>query len=174
MARYQRPSRLQGGDPALSSLERQVRFRRKTGGRDRGWIICYPDCSPADSKYVIFLSVSSCRALTSTTVVCKMINFIRSPMWITAEFHAELAPQGRETRFSPEEIEKFKADPQYFLQYRKRLYNLSGANFPVYFKTSDKQKSARERFTAMMRERLNFDEGLCEKIIPDFAVGCRR
>ena len=103
-----------------------------------------------------------------------MINFIRSPTWITAEFNADLAPQGRETRFSPEQIEKFKTDPEYFLEYRKRLYNASGANYPVYFKDSEKQKLAKERFSLMMKERLNFDDELCKQIIPEFAVGCRR
>ena len=103
-----------------------------------------------------------------------MISFIRSPTWITAEFNADLAPEGRETKFSQEQIDKFKNDPEYFLDYRKRLYNASGANYPVYYKDSQRQKLAKERFTQMMKERLNFDEDLCARIIPEFSVGCRR
>ncbi|KIW12770.1 hypothetical protein PV08_07957 [Exophiala spinifera] len=109
-----------------------------------------------------------------TPIVAEMVSFIRSRTWITAEFNADLAPQGRETRYSAEQIEKFKTDTQYFLDYRKRLYNASGANYTVYYKDSEKQKLAKQRFTQMMKERLNFREDLCSRIIPEFAVGCRR
>lgn len=112
--------------------------------------------------------------LNTSTVAKEMINFIRSPTWITPEFNADLAPQGRETKFSGEQIERFKSDSDYFLQYRKRLYQASGANYPVYYKDSPNQKSARERFGLMMKERLGQNEELASKLIPSFSVGCRR
>lgn len=103
-----------------------------------------------------------------------MISFIRSPTWITREIDEDLAANGRDTKYSKEEIERFKSDPQYFLEYRKSIHNSLGATFSVFFRDSEEQRVARAEFKEMMRARLKFDEELCEKIIPSFSVGCRR
>ncbi|KAF5988508.1 monooxygenase [Fusarium coicis] len=85
--------------------------------------------------------------------------FIRGSTWITPEFSESLAAQGRETTFSSDEIARFNKDKDYFLKYRK---------------DSELQKQAVMNFGKLMRQRLNYDEGLAEHLIPKFPVGCRR
>lgn len=103
-----------------------------------------------------------------------MISFIRSPTWITPEFSAALASDGRETRFTPQQIQAFKDDKRLFLEYRKKVQNTGSSNFPTFFKASERQQLAFRNFSAMMEERLNGDEALSAHLIPKFPVGCRR
>lgn len=107
-------------------------------------------------------------------LVKNMLNFIRSATWITPEFSEALASEGRETRFTPEEIERFKTDKKYFLEYRKKVQNFGSANYPLFYKGSELQQKAFKNFSGMMRKRLQDREELCSKIIPKFPVGCRR
>ncbi|OQU96347.1 hypothetical protein CLAIMM_02442 isoform 3 [Cladophialophora immunda] len=107
-------------------------------------------------------------------VVKKLVNFIRSPTWITPEFSESLAKDGRDTRFTPEEIERFNKDKSHFLQYRKLVQNTGSSSFSLYYKGSDLQEQSMTKFANLMRERLDYNEELCEKLIPKFAVGCRR
>lgn len=103
-----------------------------------------------------------------------MVSFNRSPNWITPEFSESIAKDGRSTVFTPEEIEKFNTDKQYFLQYRKDVQNFGSATYPLYYKNSDLQKEVFAKFTKLMRQRLNNNEELCAKLVPKFHVGCRR
>ena len=103
-----------------------------------------------------------------------MVSFIKSATWITPEFGQAMASQGRETKFSAEEIERFKTDKNYFLEYRKKLQNTGSASFPLYYKGSDLQHRVFGEYTEMMKGRLNHNEELCAHIIPKFEVGCRR
>ncbi len=108
------------------------------------------------------------------TEVQKMFNFIRSPTWITPEFSQALASEGRETKFSAEEIQRFKDDKNYFLEYRKKVQNTGSSNFKTFYKGSVHQKEALKKFSVMMKERLNNKDDLAEHLIPTFPVGCRR
>ena len=85
-----------------------------------------------------------------------------------------MASQGRETRFSTEEIERFKTDKKFFYDYRKKLQNTGSASYPLYYKGSELQQRVFGEYTEMMKSRLNHDDDLCAHIIPKFAVGCRR
>jgi hypothetical protein len=107
-------------------------------------------------------------------VVKQIVSFIRSPTWITPEFSESLAAEGRETKFSPEEIARFKSDKKYFLEYRKKVQNTGSTSYPLFYKGSDAQQKAFENFSRMMRKRLQSREELCSRIIPSFPVGCRR
>lgn len=106
--------------------------------------------------------------------VQKMFNFIRSPTWITPEFSQALASEGRETRFSAENIQRFKDDKCYFLDYRKKVQNTGSANFKTFYKGFSQQQAAVKKFSVMMKERLNNKEDLAAHLIPTFPVGCRR
>ena len=85
-----------------------------------------------------------------------------------------MASHGRQTRYSDEEIERFRADKQYLLDYRRRLQNTGSAAFPLFYKGTELQNKAFNDYTGMMKSRLNYDEHLCERLIPKFQVGCRR
>lgn len=104
----------------------------------------------------------------------RLISFNRSPNWITPEFSESLAAQGRDTKFTAEEIERFNKDKKYFLEYRKKVQNTGSSSFPLYYNGSDLQEQIHEKVVKLMRERLGGNEDLCERLIPKFPVGCKR
>lgn len=110
----------------------------------------------------------------SIPVVSQMVSFIRSPTWITPEFSQNMASEGRQTRYLVEDIERFKNDKEHFLDYRVRLQDNGSKAFPLFYKGSELQQKVFVDYTEMMKQRLNYDEKLCERIIPKFHVGCRR
>lgn len=103
-----------------------------------------------------------------------MYNFIRSSTWITPEFSEGMAAQGRDTIFTKEEVERFKNDKNYFLEFRKKLQNFGSSSYSLYYKESDLQKKVFDDYTELMKRRLGYDERLCDRLIPKFPVGCRR
>ena len=103
-----------------------------------------------------------------------MINFIRSPTWITPEFSQVLASEGRDTKFAPEQIQRFKDDKKYFLEYRKMVQNTGSSNFGTFYKGSPRQEAAVKNFAEMMKKRLGGDDEVAARLIPNFPVGCRR
>ena len=107
-------------------------------------------------------------------LVGEFYSFNRSPTWITPEIGGRMAEAGRETIFTPEQIETFKTDPEAFLTYRKFMINGNTDFFPTFFKESPQQKEAFKNITEMMRKRLGYNEELCKKLIPTFPVGCKR
>ncbi|SCN82413.1 related to monooxigenase [Fusarium fujikuroi] len=111
---------------------------------------------------------------TIQPVVSKLVNFIRSPTWVTAEYGQAFARAGRDTRFTETEINSFKSDNEAFLEYRRKLLDASTKAFDLYFKDTDMQRQAFEANRAAMRKRLKGHEEICNKLIPDFEVGCRR
>lgn len=112
--------------------------------------------------------------LTSSTVADHLVSFNRSPTWITPEFGAEFAPDGRDTKFSDEQKQKFASDPQAFLTYRKLVENKMNCIFDVLYKESDIQKESFRNFRKNMADRLGNKKYLADKLIPNFAVSCRR
>jgi hypothetical protein len=112
--------------------------------------------------------------LTMKTEAKRLVSFNRSPTWITPEFAAELAPQGRKTMYSEDQKAEWKKNPEKFLEFRKLVE--SGANrfFDLQVKDSQIQRDLFERFSKDMSSVLAKKEGLSSIIIPDFAVGCRR
>ncbi|KAI6758174.1 hypothetical protein HG531_003999 [Fusarium graminearum] len=111
---------------------------------------------------------------TIQPVVSQLTNFIRSPTWITAEYGQVFASEGRETRFTEEQIKLFQSDKSALLDYRRKLLDGATKGFDIYYKDTDMQKQAFIANRKLMRERLENNEEICSKLIPDFEVGCRR
>ncbi|KAM0539075.1 hypothetical protein ACHAO7_012210, partial [Fusarium culmorum] len=111
---------------------------------------------------------------TIQPVVSQLTNFIRSPTWITAEYGQAFASEGRETRFTEEQIKLFQSDKWALLEYRRKLLDVATKGFDIYYKDTDMQKQAFIANWKLMRERLQDNEEICSKLIPDFEVGCRR
>lgn len=104
-----------------------------------------------------------------------LTSFTRSPTWIAPQFAGHLAPNGRATVYTEEQKEKFRNDPDYFLQYRKEIDHAMNSRFPNFYKGSAEQKAARQMVESEMRKRLEgLEPSLREKLIPDFDIGCRR
>lgn len=103
-----------------------------------------------------------------------LTSFNRSPTWIAGEFAGQFAPQGRNTVYTDEQRERFRSDPDYFREYRQQVEHGMNARFPSFYQASEAQKQGRGFVSQQMRERLNNDPVLCEKLIPQFPLGCRR
>ncbi|OAL40668.1 hypothetical protein AYO20_00404 [Fonsecaea nubica] len=107
-------------------------------------------------------------------VASHLLSFNRSPTWITPEFGLEFAPDGRDTKFSEEQKKAWATDRRALLKYRKRVEGSMNQIYDVLVKDSQVQKDSFQRFQKNMRQRLGNKEYLADKLIPDFAVGCRR
>ncbi len=103
-----------------------------------------------------------------------LVSFHRSPQWIAGEFVGDMATNGRETTYSEEQKERFRNDPEYFKQFRREIEHGMNTLFKVFYKNSKTQAYVRDIVTKSMRARLKNDPVLCEKLIPNFEVGCRR
>jgi hypothetical protein len=93
-----------------------------------------------------------------------MTSINRSKTWITPEFAAEFAPEGRTTFFSELQMDHWEQNKDDYLDYRKQVESSMNSFFSMQFKDSDQQKMAFENFTKTMRERLGNDEELIKKL----------
>ena len=66
------------------------------------------------------------------------------------------------------------ADPEKHRAYRKMLQAGMNKGFRLYRKESVQNKKSTEVNVAEMRRRLNNNEDLCKKLIPEWTLGCRR
>lgn len=106
--------------------------------------------------------------------VSQLISFNRSPTWVAPDFAWQLAPQGRETRYSEEQRRKWREDPDSLRLYRQNIEHAMNVRFPGFYKHSEAQHQGRKLVAEAMAKRLNHDPELCEKLIPKFELGCRR
>ncbi|KAJ9419776.1 hypothetical protein FOXG_06971 [Fusarium oxysporum f. sp. lycopersici 4287] len=104
----------------------------------------------------------------------KIVNFVRSPLWISSAFVSEFTPEGKNFSYTDQEIQSFKDNPEKFLELRKGIEHSMNKLFRVLTKDSPEQMAAFQHFKAKMEETLNHNPYLCAKLIPTFEVGCRR
>lgn len=93
--------------------------------------------------------------------------FIREPTWVSPTLGMELHV------YSDEEKKKFCEDPNTWLQMRKATEKAMANIFPILIKGSATQTATVQYIEQQMRIKLK-DEDLANKLIPDFALGCRR
>jgi cation diffusion facilitator CzcD-associated flavoprotein CzcO len=97
--------------------------------------------------------------------------FIRQPTWILGSF-------GETQRiYTPEELQKFKDDPDFLIKKRKTFESRVNSYFNFCLKDSPQQAQIRTHLADEMRKKLQMsgDKELDEaSIIPNYAVGCRR
>ncbi|EHL01173.1 putative sterigmatocystin biosynthesis monooxygenase stcW [Glarea lozoyensis 74030] len=77
-------------------------------------------------------------------------------------------------KYTPEQIEKFASDPEYYLKYMKIVEEQINNRFPGTIKDSDIARYTKQALTQYMKATLKGDEKLIKALVPDFAVGCRR
>jgi len=106
--------------------------------------------------------------------VGKLYAFLRSPVWVTTGFGAKHAgPGGTNFRYSDEQIQKWKDDAQSYEQYARDVEGELNKRFNLVHLHSSDQESSRQIITDIMNERIG-NEKIAKKLIPDFALGCRR
>jgi len=86
---------------------------------------------------------------------------------------ADLAPQGRDTIFPEDQKEEFSKNPDKLLAYRKRAEATMNHFFDLQIKESELQKVSIQETRSQM-EKVLVKRDLAERLIPSFALGCRR
>ncbi|KAL4811335.1 FAD/NAD(P)-binding domain-containing protein [Aspergillus unguis] len=105
----------------------------------------------------------------------KVYVYIRSRTWVTASFAQKFAgPNGANVFFTEEQKNRWAENPDEYLQYRKEVESELNSRFRLYLKDSDAQKEALAYSVSQMTEKLASKPEIGEKLIPEWAVGCRR
>ena len=77
-------------------------------------------------------------------------------------------------RFTEEEIKKFKEQPEYHLEFRKKMENAMNNATDVFVAGSEMNNAARKMMSAEMEKRLGpGNEELKQRLIPKWAPGMR-
>ncbi|OAL33748.1 hypothetical protein AYO20_06924 [Fonsecaea nubica] len=118
-----------------------------------------------------------------------LVAFMRSNTWISPPFGATVLgqrendsnaapedfPAGPQHKFTAEEKERFRKDPEYHLRYRRLLESSFNAGFDMFLPDTEYAKVVKENMKAEMLRRLGpGHEELKEKLIPSWPPGCRR
>jgi hypothetical protein len=80
---------------------------------------------------------------------------------------------GGQTIYTDEEKAKVRDDQEYLRKMRKKNEAAMTGAFSMFIKGSKTHENATEVVKAEMRAKIN-DDALADKLIPDFALGCRR
>jgi cation diffusion facilitator CzcD-associated flavoprotein CzcO len=124
---------------------------------------------------IVGAGASAVQILPQLQPIAKSLtSFNRSKVWISAEFVDAYAPDGRNTKYSPEMIQRFNSDPEYLKEYRKLLTEKMCQIFNMFNLDHEVQRLAFTNNSASMRRRLGDREDLAELLIPEYPVGCRR
>ncbi|MCU7707514.1 hypothetical protein, partial [Streptomyces albidoflavus] len=73
-----------------------------------------------------------------------------------------------------EQIKKFKDEPEEHARYCREIEGELNKRFNLMHLHSKDQQNSRGLIRDLMYEKLGHDDGLTKKMVPDFALGCRR
>lgn len=81
----------------------------------------------------------------------------------------------RQYKFTEEDKERFRNDPEYFLQFRREIEAEINIMFEMYMQGSEVSKNFKKLIAEEMRRRIGpGQEKLLDFIIPKWSPGCRR
>ncbi|KAG0134306.1 hypothetical protein HOY82DRAFT_577451 [Tuber indicum] len=103
-----------------------------------------------------------------------LVNFMRTPTWISATYSSELLPDGKNFYYTEEQKSEFRNNPKLLNEYRKKIESGFNKFFYALLNDSPAQAAVTEQYTQIMSERLGNDPELIKKFIPSWRVGCRR
>lgn len=84
------------------------------------------------------------------------------------------APPNAQYYFSDLEKKRFRDDPDFHLQYRKKLESAVNNLFEMFLRDSDTNKAAEKAMRAEMYRRIGpGHEELKEKLVPSWPPGCK-
>ncbi|KAF2654660.1 cyclohexanone monooxygenase [Lophiostoma macrostomum CBS 122681] len=106
--------------------------------------------------------------------VGKLYAFLRSPVWITTGFGAKYAgPGGTNFDYSEEQMQKWHEDPEEYAKYARDVEGELNKRFNLMHMHSADQKNSRKLISDLMTNKIG-DDKISKKMIPEFALGCRR
>jgi len=136
---------------------------------------------------VIGVGSTSVQITPALQKICKEVQvYMRSPTWISPPFGAgaltndlhkgqDVDPGQRQYNFTEADIQRFRDDPEYHLDFRKRIEAEINSLFGMFKQGSDLSNQFRDVITKEMHRRMGpGNEELKKFIIPDFSPGCRR
>lgn len=119
-----------------------------------------------------------------------LVSFMRSPTWISPAVsqdvkqsleESEIAGQVEKAKdplsaaqhhFTKQEIERFQQDPEYHIQFRKKMENAMNNSTDVFVVGTEMHTAARKMMQAEMEKRLGpGNEELKKRLIPTWAPG---
>ncbi|KAI8972557.1 FAD/NAD-P-binding domain-containing protein [Trametes punicea] len=115
--------------------------------------------------------------------VQKLLNFSRGRTWLALPFGAEAVAKliGRDQtrfpddlRFTPEEINRFKNDREFFRTFRTTIETEYNSSHAFTLRGTALQEQYREACKQIMEAKLAKKPWIAEKLIPDFPLSCRR
>lgn len=75
--------------------------------------------------------------------------------------------------YTPEETQRLANDPDYLLNYRKRIEFAINEGFAIFYKDTEASERVYKYMQAEMSRRLENHPVLTNKLIPAWPVGCR-
>lgn len=133
-----------------------------------------------DKKVAVIGNGASAQQLIPNIVagVAHIDHYVRTKTWVTATFTRDLyeatAQQPGGPKYSEDERAQFKNDPTAYLQHRRELQS-KFHNTPWAEVLGSKENAAlRERIIEVMLQRVGGDKEFLQKILPDYAPGCKR
>lgn len=82
-------------------------------------------------------------------------------------------PEVGQYYYTAKETQKLTDDPEYLLNYRKRIEYGINMGFAIFYKGMEPSRMAEEYMRAEMTRRLQGDSVLTKELIPSWPVGCR-
>ncbi|KAE8162972.1 putative flavin-binding monooxygenase [Aspergillus tamarii] len=106
----------------------------------------------------------------------KLVNYIRHATWITPNLCGQLTRDGMGTNFqyTEEEKQRFRDNPEEFLEYRKSTEGSVNSVYNIMISGSEENKAMHEWVQGVMRSRLSKNPELVKTLIPTYEIGCRR
>ncbi|KAJ3538381.1 hypothetical protein NM208_g5929 [Fusarium decemcellulare] len=103
----------------------------------------------------------------------EVVNYIRSPTWIAANFLEEYSDDGNKF-YSEEKRKQFRENPESLFELRKKLEHGFNQLFLAMLNGTPQQKAMDKQYRKIMEDRLGNDSELVKHLVPSFNVGCRR
>lgn len=101
--------------------------------------------------------------------------FVRNPTYVTANMGSHFIPPGQSNLyFDADQKKRWIEHPVEYLLYRKEVEKELNIRFPLFIRGTPQQALAKDFTTKSMKEKLAAKRELQDKLIPDFALGCRR
>ncbi|OSD03668.1 FAD/NAD-P-binding domain-containing protein [Trametes coccinea BRFM310] len=114
--------------------------------------------------------------------VKELKNYARGKMWLSVPFAGDKIAEliGRDLMradnlsFTPEEIEKFKNDTEFFRTFRHTIEDDFNSAHAYTIRGTEMQMAYRDACKQFMEQKLASKPWIKDQIIPDFPVSCRR
>ncbi|KAL3473778.1 monooxygenase [Aspergillus californicus] len=117
---------------------------------------------------LIGAGASAVQILPAIQPIVKSVTiFIRSPVWVLPDISVEAGS------YSAGEVEGFVKSPEKVLALRRDNERTMNSIFPMYLKKTVLQQQCRDLLETEMKKILQ-DKELEQRLIPTFAVGCKR